>query len=200
MTDLFHEPPDATQLDPGHRNDLIPTWVRNRADLNVAEQENILKGAAWARGRKKATAADLLHDDYVRQVHRQMFGAVWKWAGNYRQGESSIGDVDPHMVNAEMAMLLDNVGFWIENKTFSNDEIAVRFHHRLTQIHAFTNGNGRHAREMADLLIERLGGKTFTWGSGNLRDGGELRDKYLAALKVADKDHDFKLLLEFARS
>lgn len=200
MTDLFQEPPDATPLDPAARKDLLPTWVRNRDDLNEAEQENILKGAAWARRRKKATALDLLRDDYVRQVHRQMFGAVWKWAGNYRQGEINIGNVPPHMVNAEIAALLDNVRFWIENKTFSNDEIAVRFHHRLTQIHAFTNGNGRHAREMADLLIERLVGESFTWGGGNLQDGGELRDKYIAALKHADANHDFKPLLEFVRS
>ena len=77
--------------------------------------------------------------------------------------------------------------------------MATRLHHRLTQIHPFTNGNGRHARMMADLLIERLGGKPFTWGGGSLKDVGTLRKKYVAALQAAD-GHDIAPLLGFVRS
>ena len=79
------------------------------------------------------------------------------------------------------------------------DEIALRLHHRLTAIHPFPNGNGRHARLMADLLIERLGGQAFTWGGGSLTNIGELRKRYVAALKTAD-NHDVGPLLEFVRS
>jgi Fic-DOC domain mobile mystery protein B len=84
-------------------------------------------------------------------------------------------------------------------KAYPPDEIAVRFHHRLEQIHPFPNGNGRHARLMADLLVMRLGGERFSWGSTNLQDAGAVRQRYFAALQSAD-DHDIGPLLTFARS
>jgi Fic-DOC domain mobile mystery protein B len=87
----------------------------------------------------------------------------------------------------------------VDHNTYPSDETAVRFHHRLVAIHAFPNGNGRHARLMADLLIERLGGQAFTWGGGTLADVGQLRTRYIAALKAAD-DHDPSSLIAFARS
>jgi Fic-DOC domain mobile mystery protein B len=199
MTDLFQEPEDATPLDPDLRKDLRQTWITNRSDLNEAEQENILKGSAWARrNRRTPEATDILTDNFVRALHAQMFGEVWRWAGSYRQNELNIG-IAPHLVPAAVPELLGNVRFWIENQTFPADEIAVRLHHGLTQIHGFANGNGRHAREMADLLIERLGGEAFNWGSGSLQDTGTLRTKYVDALKAAD-GHDMAPLMEFVRS
>ncbi|MGY4302131.1 fido (protein-threonine AMPylation protein) [Bradyrhizobium sp. i1.4.4] len=89
MTDLFQEPDDATPLDPALRGDLLQTWITSRADLNEAEEENIVKGAAWGR-RRRGKAADLLTEDFVKTLHKQMFGEVWKWAGTYRQGELNI--------------------------------------------------------------------------------------------------------------
>src|SRR6185312_1243819 len=184
MTDLFQEPDDATPLDPALRGDLIQTWITTRADLNEAEEENIVDGAAWAR-RRRGGAETILNEDFAKSLHKQMFGEVWKWAGGYRQNELNIG-IAPHLVPAEMPVIFDNARFWVENNTFPPDEIAVRLHHRLTQIHGFPNGNGRHARMMADLLVEKLGGKPFTWGSGSIHDTGTLRTTYINALKAAD--------------
>jgi len=196
-TDLFQEPNDATPLDPALRGDLIQTWITTRADLNEAEEENIVKAVAWARRWRGAPEA-LLTEDFSKNLHKQMFGAVWKWAGRYRQSELNIG-IAPHLVAAEMPVMFDNARFWVENKTFPADEIAVRLHHRLTQIHGFPNGNGRHARMMADLLIEKLEGKAFTWGSATIRETGALREAYVAALQAAD-NHDFGPLMAFVRS
>lgn len=196
-TDLFQEPNDATPLDPALRGDLIQTWVTTRADLNEAEEENILKGAAWAH-RRRGGAEALLNEDFSKNLHRQMFGEVWKWAGKYRQNELNIG-VAPHLVAAEMPVMFESTRFWVENKTFHPDEIAVRLHHRLTQIHGFPNGNGRHARMTADLLIEKLGGSPFTWSRGSIQETGALRDAYVAALRAAD-NHDFGPLMAFVRS
>lgn len=81
-------------------------------------------------------------------------------------------------------------------KSEANGTIQIK---NLTQIHGFPNGNGRHARMMADLLIEKLGGQVFTWGSGTIYETGALRDAYVAALQAAD-NHDFQLLLDFVRS
>jgi hypothetical protein len=47
----------------------------------------------------------------------------------------------------------------------------VRFHHRLVQIHPFLNGNGRHSRLMADLLVMQLGTGRFSGGDGSITEG-----------------------------
>jgi fido (protein-threonine AMPylation protein) len=65
-------------------------------------------------------------------------------------------------------------------------EIAARYHHRLVAIHVFPNGNGRHARLMADLLLTELAGRRFEWGRGSLVAANELRARYIAALQAAD--------------
>jgi Fic-DOC domain mobile mystery protein B len=197
MSDLFQEPDDATPLAPEERDALLQTWITDRDDLNEAEQENIVKGAAWA-GRRRGKPVDLLNEDFAKSLHKQMFGEVWQWAGSYRQTERNIG-IEAYRIPAEMPAMFDDVRYWVEHKTYPPDEIAVRLHHRLTAIHPWPNGNGRHARLMADLLIQRLGGEVFTWGGGTLSDVDELRTRYVAALKAAD-NHDIGPLLEFARS
>jgi fido (protein-threonine AMPylation protein) len=118
MTDLFQEPDDGTPLDPAQRDGLLQTWVTNRKDLNEAEEENIVKGAAWARRRRGGRAIDLLSDDYVKTLHTQMFGEVWKSVGTYRQNELNIG-VAPHLVPASMPATLDDVRFWVENNNYN---------------------------------------------------------------------------------
>ncbi len=198
MTDLFQEPEDATPLEPQEREGLLQSWITHRKDLNEAEQENIVEGAAWARGRRRLPLDRLLSVDFMQTLHSRMFGDVWQWAGTFRSTERNIG-IQAYRIAMELAALLDDVRFWIEHETYPCDEIAVRFHHRLVAIHPFPNGNGRHARLVADLLVERLGEEPFSWGSGSLADVGELRTHYVAALKAAD-EHDVGPLLEFARS
>lgn len=198
MTDLFQEPDDATPLAPEEREGLRQSWITHRRDLNEAEQENIVKGAAWARRRRGITAVDLLDDRFVLELHKRMLGEVWKWAGSYRQTERNLG-IEPYRIGVEVRALLDDVRYWIEHQTYPPDEIAVRLHHRLVAIHPFANGNGRHSRLMADLLAEKLGRPSFTWGGASLADEGELRARYIAALRAAD-NHDIGPLLAFARS
>ncbi len=198
MTGLFQEPGDATPLELEERAALRQSWITHRRDLNQAEQENIVKGAAWARRIRSRNPAGLLTVEFAQSLHKRMFGEVWKWAGAYRQTAKNIG-IEAHRIPAEMPMLFDDVRYWLENATYPPDEIAVRLHHRLAAIHPFPNGNGRHARLMADLLVERLGGEAFTWGGGSLADIGELRARYIAALGAADA-HDIAPLLTFARS
>jgi len=104
-------------------------------------------------------------------------------------------------VSVKLHDLLDNTRYQIENQVFNQDEVAVRFHHQLVLIHGFPNGNGRHARLMADLLIMRLGRPRLTWGSasGSLNPAGAIREKYLNALRAADQGQ-IDGLIEFARS
>jgi Fic-DOC domain mobile mystery protein B len=128
-----------------------------------------------------------------------MFGDTWNWAGQFRKRQTNIG-VSPNRIQSDLKILLDDVKFWIQNKTYSNEEIGIRFHHRLVLIHPFPNGNGRLSRLAADLLMQILGEKSFSWSSSNLNQDGEIRKKYINALKVADQTENYSLLLNFAKS
>jgi Fic-DOC domain mobile mystery protein B len=195
MNDVFDLPDDAaTPLTPDEMLDLIPAHIAYRAEVNAAEQENIIRAQSWALSRRR----DLLDEKFITELHRQMLGEVWRWAGELRTTERNIGV--PHWeIRIELRNLLADVKVWIEYNTYPPDEIAVRFHHRLVQIHPFPNGNGRHSRLMADLLILQLGGERFSWGRANLTDAGAVRTNYINALRDADH-HDIRPLLTFARS
>lgn len=197
MTELFEEPDDATPLEPAEREGLIPSWVTQRSELNEVEQDNILKGYAWAKGIRGLEYKTILSIAFVTELHKRMFGDVWKWAGHFRITERNIG-IDAYRVPQELLSALNDVGYWLEHNTYERDEVAVRLHHRLVATHPFPNGNGRHARLMADLLINQIGGETFSWGSGSIHTTGDLRARYVSALKLADA-HNITPLLAFAR-
>ena len=187
-------PPGATPLDADELASLIPGHITTQGELNEWEQLNILQGETWARKQRKG----ILDESFVRQLHRQMFGETWRWAGEFRKSDKNIG-VDWLKIGVELRQLLDDVRYQIDHATYPPDEIAVRFHHRLVSIHPFPNGNGRHARLMADLLAEQLGRPRFTWGSSSLADASETRRNYIAALQAADA-RDYAPLIAFARS
>jgi len=195
VTDLFAQPDDATPLDTEERESLLQTWITTRADLNEAEQANIDAAVAWTRKRRGAA---ILTEGFVFELHKRMLGDVWAWAGTTRRTDKNIG-VDPRQIHVQLGGLLRDTRYWIEHETFPSDEIALRLHHGLAAIHPFPNGNGRHARLMADLLINELDGEPFSWGSGTLRDIGTLRSEYITALRAADH-HDIAPLQAFARS
>lgn len=199
--DLMVEPEGATPLGPDELVGLIPTSVSNRSELNEVEKENIADATRWAFG-QKWTADALLSEEIIRQLHKRMFGDVWKWAGTFRLRETSIG-VPSSQIAVQLRNLLADARVRIETMTSpeeSADEIAIWFHHRLVQVHPFPNGNGRHARLAADLLVVALGGRRFTWGSADLTGTGDARSTYLRALQKADRDFDYKPLLAFART
>jgi Fic-DOC domain mobile mystery protein B len=195
MTDLLGPQDDGnTDLSPEEREGLLPGYITTRGELNEAEQANILEGREWAFARKR----DVLDEDFLRKLHARMYGNVWKWAGTYRNSGKNIG-IEAHQITIELRNLLDNVRYWINNKTYPTDEIAARFHHGLTRIHCYPNGNGRHARMATDLLLTNLGAEAFSWGNANLVGPGETRARYIAALGAADK-HNIGPLLEFVRT
>lgn len=186
----------STPLSPEELSDLIPNLATQR-ELNEWERENILQARAWARA-ERTPPIRMPSDEYIRKLHRKMFDQTWRWAGEYRHSERNLG-VPVEEIRERLMASFGDVRYWIENRTHSSDEIAVRFHHRLVLIHPFPNGNGRHARLIADLLTMKLGAPALTWGSENLIDKGEPRWRYLEALRAADGG-DFEPLLQFARS
>ena len=185
-----------TPLAPEELDDLIPN-LGMREELNEWERENILRARRWAFGRSLASS-NPVSDEYIRKLHRRMFDQTWKWAGVYRKTEKTIG-VQVQQMREMLAALLGDANYWIENNTYTADEIALRFHHRLVLIHLFPNGNGRHARLIADVLAVKLGRPVFSWGRLSLIKPAEARERYLQALRTADAG-DVVALIEFARS
>lgn len=193
--DLFREEEGATPLNHEEQLGLIPTYITQRSELNEVEQINITDGDRWAFSKPR----DVLDIHYQSELHRRMFGQVWRWAGAYsKENNRRIGS-DSYMIPIDLHALAGDVRAWIEFQSFPPDEIALRFHHRLTQIHPFPNGNGRFSRMAADLLITHLKGKRFTWGRINLVDASATRREYIDALQAAD-NYALEPLLAFART
>jgi len=196
MSDPLFDPGDdaATPLEPDERVQLIPTYITTRAQLNEAEQVNITEADGWAFSRRR----DVLSETFLLNLHKRMFGKVWRWAGTLRRTERNIG-IEAYRIGVELRMLLDDARFQVDNSSYPPDEIALRFHHRLVWIHPFPNGNGRHARMIADLLAVALDQPRFTWGSTSLVEAAATRTAYITALKAAD-NYDVEPLLAFART
>ena len=189
-------------MDPKEAEGLRLPHISTREQLNKWEQENILEAELKLFSRKQR---EILSEGFILRLHKMMFGNVRKWAGKYRTSEKNIG-VLPWEVAVGIRGLCEDAKLWIGSvkdmvdATFASDEIAARFHHRLVSIHPFANGNGRHARMMADLLLVHvLGRERFTWGSHDLTQKGAVRQASLEALRAADRRDDAKLFI-FVRS
>lgn len=190
----FNTPEGATPLEPEEILDLIPQHITTQDQLNAWEQKNILEAEQWARKKR-----DILSVEFIKQLHKNMFDHTWKWAGSFRLSEKNIG-IDWLLIPVELKKLCDDVNYQLEQYTFSDDEIAIRLHHRLVWIHPFPNGNGRHTRLLADLLAIKLGHPRFTWGmKQDLYKSTPIRKQYIDALRRADRG-DYAPLIAFARS
>lgn len=184
----------ATPLTGEEREDLIPSYITLRRELNEAEQANILEAETWAFRRKR----DVLEERFLKNLHKRMLGNVWRWAGSYRRSERNLG-VEARRIPQDVGQLISDCRYWIDHKAHEPDETAARFHHKLVWIHAFPSGNGRHARLATDLLLTALGRERFSWGRANLVDHTATRKAYVDALQAADS-HDMTALLAFVRS
>jgi Fic-DOC domain mobile mystery protein B len=194
MSRLHDQPNDATPLSANEREGLIPSHVTLHHELNELEQQNILQADGWVFSRKR----NPVDEPFGRNLHRRMFGKVWRWAGTYRETNKNLG-VDRMLVRPRLYQALDDTKYWIERGGYPPDELAVRFHHALVFIHPFPNGNGRWSRLMGDILVVRLGHPRFSWGGRDLRTADEVRATYIDALHKAD-EHNFGPLIAFARS
>ncbi len=175
---------------------LIPSYISTRSELHEAEQRNI----AVALLGPMPAAETLLSDTYLRGLHRRMFGEVWRWAGRYRQIQTNIG-IDSSRIPEAVRNLADDTMSWVDADAFEPRETAIRFHHRLVAIHPFPNGNGRHGRVAADLLVKGLGQPIFSWGAALDVSTDELRARYQHALRAMDADpEDVEPLRVFAQS
>ncbi len=190
---IFKFPEGATPIDPDEAQGLIPA-LATQEELNEFELINIDEAVTWAK-RNRKIKVDPISPEMLRQLHKKMFGKTWKWAGSYRQTQKSIG-IEAYKVSSELHNLAEDTKSWLEFGSFHPSEAAARFHHRLVFIHAFENGNGRHARLATDLLCEWQRWPNSTWGMGDLVSEAEVRTRYLEALRQADRQ-DYAALIAF---
>lgn len=190
-------PDGQTPLDEEEKEGLLIATVTTRGELDEFEQLGVEKAMEWAT-RRKFGLQQILTEDFAMELHKMMFGDIWKWAGQFRTSDKNLG-VDKNQIRTEVKKLLDDCRYWIDHEVFAADEIAVRFSHRMVSIHPFSNGNGRLSRLIADILVSHaLGRPFFSWGSINLTAQGVARSAYLRALREAD-DNDYRSLINFAR-
>lgn len=191
---IFETDDNSTPLTEEEKQQLKVKWITTRTELNELEAKGIADAEIWLL---KTNKKDILNETFIKTLHRKMFGEIWKWAGTFRTTERNIGAA-PYEIQPKLKILLDDTKFWIENNTYSKKEIAIRFHHRLVQIHPFPNGNGRTSRIMADLIMRSFGHNGLDWGNGNLTEISKLRVRYISALQEADKGN-YALLIDFVK-
>jgi Fic-DOC domain mobile mystery protein B len=186
-------PEGATPLDPNELGGLKHKHITTQGELDQLEQANIESGLRWL-GRQRA---HVLTDDFAITLHKRLFRDVWDWAGTFRTTGKNIG-IGPIHIPVELRTLMGDAQYWADNKTYSPSEAAIRLHHRLVKIHPFPNGNGRHARIMADSVLDRVyHAKPIDWAGGHdLQKMNERRTAYIAALRAADQG-DMGPLIKF---
>lgn len=188
-----------TPLDPEELEGIKIHSISTKAELDEHEQKNIEEALLWAM-KLKLPYEKILSEKFIKDLHKRMYKNVWKWAGTFRNTEKNIG-VKPYRISVELRNLLNDTLYWIENNTFEPQEIAIRFKHRLVAIHCFPNGNGRHSRLMADIIMEKIFNLSpFSWGRNQVGvDKKQVREEYIQAVQTADK-HDYQPLLHFSQS
>ncbi len=170
--------------------------ITTQRELDEFEQLNLEKALEWTI-HANLKPEKILTEKFIKDLHKKMYSDVWKWAGSFRKTDKNIGIKWP-LIGLELKTLIDDTKYWIDNKTYSPEEIAIRFKHRIVAIHCFPNGNGRHSRMMADIIIESIFGKdVFSWQSSNMVKADEKRKEYITALRAADNGN-IQPLIEFA--
>jgi Fic-DOC domain mobile mystery protein B len=186
-----------TPINDDEKDGLLIKTISTRSELDEFEQYNIEKAVEWSL-RNNFSLNKILQVKFILDVHRRMFNEVWEWAGKFRDSSKNIG-VDKTQIASELKKLIDDCQYWIDKRSFIEDEIAIRFKHRMVSIHLFPNGNGRHSRLCADILVSHGFGKSpFTWQGSNLYGIEKSRSLYLKALKQADKGN-YIPLINFSR-
>lgn len=187
-------PKGATPLDRDELEGLLLP-LKTQGELNRAEKQAIFDCQLAAKKSRKLKA-EILTLSGLKSLHQKMFSPVWEWAGEFRTTEKNIG-ISPREIQTQVYQLCENCDYRLKDLTDENwPEFAAFFHHALVSIHPFPNGNGRHARLATDILSWKLKLKEPTWGATDLAGSTPERDKYIAALKKADRG-EFKPLQKF---
>ena len=187
-----------TPIDEEERAGLKIKSISTQSELDEFEQLNIEKAVEWTI-HSNLKSKNIFSEKFIKDLHRRMYGDVWRWAGEFRRSDKNIG-VKWTRISIELKKLIDDAEFWINEGKMSAEEVALSFKHRIVSIHCFPNGNGRHSRIMADIIMESVFGKDiFTWHQSKMIKADKTRKEYISALKKAAIG-DLKPLIDFAKN
>lgn len=138
--------------------------------------------------------ADLVSPQFLRELHVELYGDIWLWAGRPRQLESSIG-IDPNQVAVELHGSLGNALWrWENTADWTAREFGIAVHAEAVRIHPFVDGNGRSTRLLADLVFLAAQGAdeavaVYDWGLD--------KAEYVQLLRQFDRHRDPSDLARF---
>jgi len=164
-------------------------------ELDELEDLNIQKGLEWLNRQKDP---NYLSTEFICKLHEKLFGDVWKWAGKYRTAEVNISKYRYYDVAPQLKNLFEDAKLWIQHGKMSWEEISEEMHKRLVTIHPFTNGNGQTTRIYVEYVQKRNNQGIPRWMASMSHSPAKRRDKYIQALRSADKG-DFGPLIEFMK-
>jgi len=191
-------PRHLVPLSAAERSRLIPS-LSTRVQLEELERQSIHAARVWAMKRARADQGGVLTEEFSRELHRRMFGGIWKGAGRYRTTAESHG-WEPERIAEGVKMILDDAEGWLRFSTYPLHEAAVRLHYRLWCVRPWSDGNGNHARLMADVYVEATGEVPLTWGMRTHADELPHARRRYAEATIAAEAGDMSLMLEFARA
>ena len=90
MNDIMRQQSGTTPLSAEELEGLLHKHVTTHGELNELEQANIDQGLKW---QKKQTNPPVLTELFLKNLHKQLFGAVWRWAGDFRLTEKKTNGV-----------------------------------------------------------------------------------------------------------
>ena len=193
MAILWKPIPGETPID--DLSQLKIKGIRSRADLNVAEARNLLEAAIKYLAAKPSHRLAPFTATWTKQLHREMLGHVWGWAGSFCTTQTNIGVPVP-LIETNLHNLLNDLKQW-PSSDMPWPEQAARLHHRAVAIHPFANGNGRWARMLANVWLKQHDQPITQWPS-DLNDQTKIRQQYLKAIRRSDT-HDLEPLIALHR-
>lgn len=185
---------DATPLDDVSGLKLSKNKSYSLKEVYEAEALNIANATIKYLSATPTKKEAPFNYSWMMDLHEEMFGNVWDWAGKLRKIELSIG-IKAYLVPMELKNLCDDISYWNKNKTYDVFETAARIHHRAVQIHPFQNGNGRWSRMLANIYLRQHGKMPVRWQEDLLAKENPKRSEYIQALKKADNS-DYKDLIK----
>lgn len=95
----------------------------------------------------------ILTSRFIRDLHRELYGEIWTWAGVFRRHEINLGSA-PELIPTEITSSLDTLNFrWRNTADWTPHQFGIGVHAEILRIHPFADGNGRTSRLMADLVF-----------------------------------------------
>ena len=158
--------------------------VTNRQELSVVEAENVRQAIVKYLGGSLTRRTARFDFAWMLKLHREMFGEVWKWAGQVRKTNLNLGP-PWHQVSTQLHDLCDDLAYWDAHWPDIVEQ-AAHLHHRAVQIHPFLNGNGRWSRLLANIWLKLHKQSLTVWPEDSIGATSVIRNDYLAAIRAAD--------------